>query len=175
MLDPVWAPAKTSGLPISQHGGTGAPGYSPPGFASILTLAMEHSFFSSRSLSQLIVGGVFDRFPDLQLVFVETEAYWMPQVINRLSQFIGMGNDWIETAGSLYFHRTFVSDNNAVQISSRGDRLYMKGAGTVTLRSPIPAGRQRLTGRAWLEATSWRGGRLNIRAGARTTRVGRRG
>ena len=45
---------------------------------------MEHSFFSGRSLSQLMVGGVFDRFPDLQLVFVETEAYWMPQVINRL-------------------------------------------------------------------------------------------
>jgi predicted TIM-barrel fold metal-dependent hydrolase len=101
VLDPVWAACQETGLPISQHGGTGAPAYSPPGFASILTLAMEHSFFSGRSLSQLMVGGVFDRFPDLQLVFVETEAYWIPQVINRLSQFTGMGNDWTGFARSI--------------------------------------------------------------------------
>jgi len=101
VLDPVWAACQDTGLPISQHGGTGAPAYSPPGFASILTLAMEHSFFSGRSLSQMMVGGVFDRFPDLQLVFVETEAYWMPQVINRLSQFTGMGNDWTGFARSI--------------------------------------------------------------------------
>ena len=91
VLDPVWAACQDTGLPISQHGGTGAPAYSPPGFASILTLAMEHSFFSGRSLSQMMVGGVFDRFPDLQLVFVETEAYWMPQVINRLAAVHGDG------------------------------------------------------------------------------------
>jgi predicted TIM-barrel fold metal-dependent hydrolase len=48
-----------------------------------------------------MVGGVFDRFPDLQLVFVETEAYWIPQVINRLSQFTGMGNDWTGFARSI--------------------------------------------------------------------------
>ena len=71
----------------------------------------------------------------------------------------------VQTAGSLYFHRTFVSPGGAVKISSRGDRLYMKGAGVVSLRSPLPAGRQRLTGRAWLEARSWRGGRLEIRVG----------
>lgn len=101
VLDPVWAACQETGLPVSQHGGTGAPAYSPPGFASILTLAMEHSFFSGRSLSQMMVGGVFDRFPDLQLVFVETEAYWMPQVINRLQQFTGMGNDWTGFARSM--------------------------------------------------------------------------
>ena len=83
------------GLPISQHGGSGAPAYSPPGFAIIITLAMEHSFFSGRSLSQLMVGGVFDRFPDLQIAFVETEAYWMGPVIKRLEQFTGMGSDWM--------------------------------------------------------------------------------
>lgn len=69
----------------------------------------------------------------------------------------------VQTAGSLYFHRTFASGGGAVKISSRGDRLYMKGAGVISLRSPLPEGRQRLTGRAWLEAKSWRGGRLMIR------------
>ena len=69
----------------------------------------------------------------------------------------------VQTAGSLYFHRTFVSEGGAVKISSRGDRLYIKGAGS--LRTPLPAGRHRMTGRARLETRSWRGGRLTIRAG----------
>jgi predicted TIM-barrel fold metal-dependent hydrolase len=101
VLDPVWAACQDTGLPLSQHGGTGAPAYSPPGFASIITLAMEHAFFSGRSLWQLMVGGVFDRFPELQLVFVETEAYWMGPMINRLEGFTGMGSDWMGFARSL--------------------------------------------------------------------------
>jgi predicted TIM-barrel fold metal-dependent hydrolase len=100
-LDPVWAAIQDVGLPISQHGGSGAPAYSPPGFASIVTLAMEHSFFSGRSLWQLMVGGVFDRFPDLRVVFVETEAYWMAPMINRLEQFTGMGSDWMGFARAM--------------------------------------------------------------------------
>jgi len=71
----------------------------------------------------------------------------------------------VQTAGSLYFHRTFVSDGDAVRISSRGDRLYLRTAQSVSIRSPLPTGPQRLTGRAWLEATSRRGGRLTIRVG----------
>jgi predicted TIM-barrel fold metal-dependent hydrolase len=101
VLDPVWAAVCDVGLPISQHGGSGAPAYSPPGFASIVTLAMEHSFFSGRSLWQLMVGGVFDRFPDLRVVFVETEAYWMAPMINRLEQFTGMGSDWMGFARAM--------------------------------------------------------------------------
>ena len=42
-----------------------------------MVLAAEHSFFSGRSLWQLILGGVFERFPDLKLAFVETEAWWI--------------------------------------------------------------------------------------------------
>jgi predicted TIM-barrel fold metal-dependent hydrolase len=101
VLDPVWAAIQDTGLPVSPHGGAGAPAYSPPGFASIITLAMEHSFFSGRSLWQLMIGGVFDRFPDLQVAFVETEAYWMAPMIKRLEQFTGMGSDWMGFARSL--------------------------------------------------------------------------
>ena len=56
-----------------------------------MTLAIEHSFFSGRSLWQMMVGGVFDRFPDLQLVFVETEAYWMAPVIGAPRRAAGAG------------------------------------------------------------------------------------
>ena len=73
-LDPVWAACVDVGLPVSQHGGTGAPAYGPPGCAAIMTLALEQSFFSGRSLWQMILGGVFERFPGLRVAFIETEA-----------------------------------------------------------------------------------------------------
>ena len=95
VLDPVWGACEETGLPISQHGGTGAPAYDPPGFAAIMTLAMEHSFYSGRSLWQLIVGGVFDRFPDLHVVFVETEVDWIEGKLTRLDQRMRMADEWM--------------------------------------------------------------------------------
>jgi predicted TIM-barrel fold metal-dependent hydrolase len=71
-LDPVWAAGVDVDLPVSQHGGSGVPAYGPQGFAAIMTLALEHSFYSGRSLWQLILGGVFERFSDLRIAFVET-------------------------------------------------------------------------------------------------------
>lgn len=94
-LDPVWAACQETGLPISQHGGAGVPRYQPSGFASLLTLAMEHTFFSGRSLWQMMLGGVFDRFPKLQVVFVETEADWLAPAMKRLEHFSGMDNSWL--------------------------------------------------------------------------------
>src|SRR4029079_16851545 len=69
-LDPIWAACQDVGLPLSQHGGTGAPDYQPQVFAAFMVLAAEHSFFSGRSLWQLILGGAFDRFPDLKIAFI---------------------------------------------------------------------------------------------------------
>jgi predicted TIM-barrel fold metal-dependent hydrolase len=94
-LDPVWAACQEVELPISQHGGSGTPAYDPPGFAAIMTLAIEHSFFSGRSLWQMILGGVFERFPDLRVVFVETEADWIPRIITKLDRRLGTGDDWM--------------------------------------------------------------------------------
>lgn len=95
-LDPIWAACVEVGLPLSQHGGTGAPNYQPPGFAAFLTLSVEHSFFSGRSLWQLILGGVFDRFPDLKLAFVETESWWIVPVMRLLDQRLARGDAWTE-------------------------------------------------------------------------------
>ena len=67
-LDPVWAACVDVGFALSQHGGTGAPDYQPASFASFMVLATEHSFYSGRSLWQLILGGVFDRFPTLKII-----------------------------------------------------------------------------------------------------------
>jgi predicted TIM-barrel fold metal-dependent hydrolase len=106
-LDPVWAAIVETGLPLSQHGGSGAPTYTPPGLAAILTLAYEHAFFSGRSLWQLIVGGVFDRFPDLTVVFVETEAYWIGPALQHFDRRLSMDDEWMAFAAYLQRERAF--------------------------------------------------------------------
>ena len=80
------------GRPADQPArGLGAPAYGPPGFAAIMTLALEHSFYSGRSLWQMILGGVFERFPDLRVAFVETEADWIAPAIRKLDRRLGLG------------------------------------------------------------------------------------
>jgi predicted TIM-barrel fold metal-dependent hydrolase len=100
-LDPVWAACQETGMPLGQHGGTGAPKYEPQSFASFMVLATEHSFFSGRSLWQLILGGVFDRFPELKIAYIETEQWWLGPVMDLLDRRENMGDDWTEFAETL--------------------------------------------------------------------------
>jgi predicted TIM-barrel fold metal-dependent hydrolase len=96
-LDPVWAACAETGLPLSQHGGVGTPNYHPMGPAAFLVLATEHSFFSGRSLWQLILGGVFDRFPSLKVAYVETESWWLRPVMELLDNRDKVGDEWAES------------------------------------------------------------------------------
>jgi predicted TIM-barrel fold metal-dependent hydrolase len=97
-LDPIWAACVDVGLPISQHGGVGAPNYPPQLPAAYLVLATEHSFFSGRSIWQLILGGVFERFPELKVAYVETESWWLRPVMNLLDERDRLGDDWADAA-----------------------------------------------------------------------------
>jgi predicted TIM-barrel fold metal-dependent hydrolase len=107
VLDPIWAAIQDVGLPISQHGGAGAPTYTPGGMAAILTLAYESAFFSGRSLWQMIVGGVFDRFPDLRVAFVETEVHWIGPALQQFDKRVRVGDDWTKFARHLQRERAF--------------------------------------------------------------------
>ncbi|HTR71624.1 MAG TPA: amidohydrolase family protein [Mycobacteriales bacterium] len=106
-LDPIWAAVEETGLPLSQHGGAGAPTYTPAGLAAILTLAYEHAFFSGRSLWQMIVGGVFDRFPGIRIAFIETEVRWIGPALALFDSRVEMGDDWMEFAAYLERERAF--------------------------------------------------------------------
>jgi predicted TIM-barrel fold metal-dependent hydrolase len=96
-LDPVWAAIQDVDLPISQHGGSGLPGDYPPGFAAIMAIALEQSFFSGRSMWQLMIGGVFERFPDLRYALVETMVDWVPGTL-RFMDGLASRSDWMEFA-----------------------------------------------------------------------------
>jgi hypothetical protein len=72
-----------------------------------MTLALEHSFYSGRSLWQMILGGVFERFPALRLAFIETEADWIAPVIRKLDRRLNWGDDWTGWAQTLQRMRQF--------------------------------------------------------------------
>jgi predicted TIM-barrel fold metal-dependent hydrolase len=105
-LDPIWAAVQDVGLPLSQHGGAGLPAYNPPGFAAILMLSVENGFFSSRSLWQMIAGGVFDRFPDLRMAHVETQLLFIIPAIAHLDRTLEWSDEWMRFARTLKRERS---------------------------------------------------------------------
>jgi predicted TIM-barrel fold metal-dependent hydrolase len=64
------------------------------GFAGLMTLAIESPFFTSRSLHQMILGGVFDRFPKLRYVVTEGGSGWIPDRLATLDTILRTTNDW---------------------------------------------------------------------------------
>lgn len=106
-LDPIWAVCDELGMPICQHGGAGIEPYVPMGFAAIVTLAIESGFFSIRSLWQMIAGGVFERFPKLQVSFIETQTTFMKGALWRFDNLLEFGDDWMDFARSLGRDRPF--------------------------------------------------------------------
>ncbi len=75
--DPVWAACEERGVVVNVHGGGGSPseGWFP---ATLALFVLEAGFFSHRPVWSLVMGGVFDRFPDLRLVVAEAGAKWIP-------------------------------------------------------------------------------------------------
>lgn len=100
-LDPIWAACEEAGLPISAHGGASLPDYGPAGFAAMVAVMAENAFFSNRSLWMLISGGVFDRFPDLRVSYVETQAYLMVAALQHLDSMVNPAGDWMGFARTM--------------------------------------------------------------------------
>jgi predicted TIM-barrel fold metal-dependent hydrolase len=107
VLDPIWAAIEDVGLPVTQHGGAGLPAYQPLGFAMIMMLVAEQSFFSNRSMWMLIAGGVFDRFPTLRVSYIETQVPVMKAVIEQLDMVLDPTNDWMGFAKMMGRERVF--------------------------------------------------------------------
>ena len=81
--DPLWAVCEELRVPVNNHSGGGAPDYGRYPAASSIWIA-EATFFSRRSLSHLILGGVFERFPRLRFVLTEQGTSWIPPLLDQL-------------------------------------------------------------------------------------------
>ena len=84
-FDRIWALLEELQMPINVHGGTGAPDYGKYPVAQLLYIT-EVGFYSQRPLVQMILSGVFERFPGLKFVITETGGAWIPPLLNRLDQ-----------------------------------------------------------------------------------------
>jgi predicted TIM-barrel fold metal-dependent hydrolase len=91
--DRFWEEALSLGMPVTAHTHFGAP-YPPfvtgpqPGSApNAMFLTTRQAFQRPLwTVAQLIVGGVFDRFPTLELYFAETNASWLPNALYELDE-----------------------------------------------------------------------------------------
>jgi predicted TIM-barrel fold metal-dependent hydrolase len=95
--DPFWAACSDTGIKVHLHAGSGKPqgfmltrikgalekaGQGPDALAQIF----ESIFDERRPLWQLMWAGVFDRFPDLRVVFVEIRSHWIPPTLDVLTR-----------------------------------------------------------------------------------------
>jgi predicted TIM-barrel fold metal-dependent hydrolase len=100
-LDPIWAACVETDLPLSAHGGASIPGYGPDGFAAMVALLAESAFYSNRTMWMFISGGVFDRFPELRVAYVETQAYLILAALQHLDSMVNPAGDWMGFAKTM--------------------------------------------------------------------------
>ena len=115
--DPLWAACEDLGVVLNHHSGGGAPDYGRHAATGMVWIS-EAAFWSRRTLTHLLVGGVFERFPKLKVVLTEQGASWIAPTLAQLDGFheqaattgrIGelkyRAEDVLPLAPSEYFHR----------------------------------------------------------------------
>ncbi|MDB5445714.1 MAG: putative aminocarboxymuconate-semialdehyde decarboxylase [Phenylobacterium sp.] len=84
-LDPFWAAAQEMDIPLTMHdlqvrGEVAFTG----GQLTFFMLPME----IQTALADMIVGGIFDRFPKLKVCSAENDVGWLPHFVHRLEHFV---------------------------------------------------------------------------------------
>lgn len=85
---PIYEAASAAGLPISFHG-YGWGGHPTTGASWASYYLEDHAVISSdmsHQLASLVFEGVFDRYPDLKIVVVESSFAWMEPLMWRLDR-----------------------------------------------------------------------------------------
>ncbi len=91
--DPLWACAQANGMPLNLHISTNRPTQSTKGDqnmgnedldAATMAYMTNVDHWVRMSLAWMILSGVFERFPQLQVGSVEMELSWAPHFLDRL-------------------------------------------------------------------------------------------
>jgi predicted TIM-barrel fold metal-dependent hydrolase len=137
IYDPLWAAAQDLRMPLSLHVVTGMGEESRVEFADAPMRYMNLIHEVQRSLSDLVLGGVLERFPKLQIVSAESDIGWLPHFMQRLDRgndrFGVMLGDRLKMKASDYVRRqvwaTFLDDPiGAHFFESHGAETFMWGS-----------------------------------------------
>ena len=125
--DRLWAAIQTAGIPISQHVGANDALWSILAYDTTPARGIFQSLppiFMAEVMANWIVGGVFERFPKLRVVLVESGLGWIPYYIERLDT-MRRRHGWSEyemppEPASYYWHRnmmaTFEEDTIGIEL-----------------------------------------------------------
>jgi predicted TIM-barrel fold metal-dependent hydrolase len=83
--DRLWAACSDLEVPVNSHGGTGLPDYGKYPVAALLYIN-EAMFYSQRPFVQLLLSGVFERFPRLRFVMSEMGCAWVPPLLTQIDR-----------------------------------------------------------------------------------------
>lgn len=124
--DPFWAVCQELGLPVSIHErispGTPQPG--PRTRTPKLISGMGAAGLSmGQHISSIVFSEVFDRYPELQMVSVETGAGWVPFLMEQMDDRYWRNRTWagshLENPPSHYIRNnwyfTFITDLSGIQ------------------------------------------------------------
>jgi predicted TIM-barrel fold metal-dependent hydrolase len=87
--DRLWQVCQDLEVPVNVHSGTGNPDYGPYP-TSMLLYINEVVFYTQRPFVQLVLAGVFQRFPRLRFVMTEAGCSWVPPMLQQLDRTIDM-------------------------------------------------------------------------------------
>ncbi len=107
--DRLWAACQDLDLPLVCHSAGGEEPIGTSGPHGRLLFSAEIQWMSRRALWQLILSGVFERFPRLKLVFTEQRVTWVPDALRELDS-IALSTSWLpprhlSCAPSEYWYR----------------------------------------------------------------------
>jgi predicted TIM-barrel fold metal-dependent hydrolase len=89
--DPLWAASCELELPVHRHAIIVTEQTTGFATAAAAVGAHEFQFWVGRVIGHLVLGGVFQRFPDLKFVITETGCAWVPPELQKLDMEIGYG------------------------------------------------------------------------------------
>jgi predicted TIM-barrel fold metal-dependent hydrolase len=135
--DRLWAAAQDLGLPLSLHIVTGMGAESRVDFTAAAVRYMHLVHEIQRSISQLVLGGVLERFPQLRVVGAESDVGWLPHWMQRMdhgqAKFGAMMDVALTIRPSDYVRRqvwlTFTDDEvGAANLGAIGADSFMWGS-----------------------------------------------
>lgn len=84
--EPLWQACEDLEMPVNHHSGSAAPAAGDAAEDKVVLL-LEVTWWAHRAFTHLLVAGVFERHPGLQLVLTEQGTAWLPEELMRLDFF----------------------------------------------------------------------------------------